>query len=361
MRVPVTALYVLPLAVRVAGVFAAPDAPPQVVAVVVNGVDQGPGGLNATVQQATDAAAAPIVGVYGIRIDTTTLEPGDRVKVFSTATVLSQVQSAEISFSIGGDDPLDYVGHQVPDVLVDPLLALSDDFGDAAIDPSWVVEADGAAISEGADGMVFFPPNNSGTGAAWGGTDRGPIVYKLVTGDFRVTADVRAHNDAGDDLPPQQSVRFYMAGLIILDPRLDQVDAIDCGIGSWNNDLTFQTKNTIAGATTLYASSALSGAGTTGVDTPAYEIIPDPADTFIEARLRMCREGQIFNVHVSYDGGSSWAHSRTYDRTANPLAAELHVGLMTYSAFTNPANFQSQFRTGISFETIGPGFAPSCI
>lgn len=362
MRIPVTPLYALPLSVRVGGVFAAPDAPPQVNAVIVEGTDLGPAGLGATVQQCTDDGGTPIVGVYTVLVDTTTLQPGDRVKVLMSATVLGTAVSTESKFSIGGYDPSDYVGHAVSEAVIDPLAALNDSFDDEDLDPSWTVIADTATIIENANGLVFFTPDNTGTGRSWGGAERGPIVYKPVTGDFRVTVDVVITNDAGDALPPLESTRFHMAGLMFLDPRLDQVDAVDCGIGMWNNSYSFQTKNTIADATTLYAANALSGGGTTGIATPEYEIVPSGSPTTLTARLRMCRQGQVFGVHVSYDSGASWAHSRMWDRTANPMAAELYVGPMAYSAFDSPADFQARFPpAGIAYETIGAGFAPGCV
>ena len=328
----------LPLATRSLRRFAAADALPVVVALLVNSTD-----ATATVPHAvaacTDLGASPIAGLYRVTVDTSAVDVGSKVDVIARAELAGRPIDVAWSWVVGEGEFVD----EPPVVAPDPLASLSDDFDDLSLDPSWTVVPELATVEENANGLVIWPVDNSGTGRSWGATERGPIVYKPVTGDFEVLTDVVVTNDAGDGLPPLGSVEFHMGGLIILDPRLDQVDAIDCGVGMWNNSYSFQTKNTIAGATTLYANNALSGGGTTGIDTPAYEIAPAGGATSISARLRLTREGQVFNAHVSYDGGSSWAHSRTWDRTASPLPAEVHVGPMAYSAFTVPTDFQARF------------------
>ena len=338
----------LALATRSLRRFVAADALPVVVALLVNSVDQ-----TATVPYAvtacTDIGASPIPGLYRVVVDTTAVAVGSKVDVLARAELEGRPIDVAWSWVVGEGEFVD-----VPPVVgPDPLEALNDDFADGAIDPKWTISADTAVIVENANGLVFFPPDNTGTGRAWGGDERGPIVYQSVTGDFEAFVDVEITNDAGDGLPPLQSTRFHMAGLMILDPRVDQVDAIDLGIGMWNNSYSFQTKSTVADATTLYANNALSGSGTTGIDTPAYEIVPSGSPTSLFARLRLARVGQLFTAEVSYDGGSSWAHSRNWDRTANPIAAEVYVGPMAYSAFAAPSNFQARFPTpGITFASL---------
>lgn len=337
----------MPLATRSVRRFVSADGLPVVVALLVNHVD-ATATVPHSVSQSTDAGAQPIPGLYRVNVDTTAVALGSRVDVLARATLAGRVVDIEWSWIVGDGEFED-----VPPVAApDPLAALNDDFADGVIDPSWTVSADTATILENANGLVFFTPDNTGTGRSWGGDERGPIVYKPVSGDFRATAEVVITNDAGDALPPLQGIRFHMAGIMALDPRVDQVDAVDLGIGSWNGVYSFQTKSTVADATTLYAANALSGNGTTGIDTPAYEFAPLGSPATYSALVRLAREGQVFTVDVSYDGGSSIAHSRVWDRSANPMPAELHVGPMAYSAFAAPADFQARFPTGITFETL---------
>lgn len=336
----------LPLATRSVRRFVSADALPVVVALLVNHVDAA-GTVPNSVAQCTDLGATPIPGLYRVNVDTSAVALGSRIDVLARATLAGRVVDIEWSWVVGEGEFAD-----APPNYSEPLEALNDDFDDNTVDPSWTVSADGATIVENANGLVFFPPDGGGAGNSWGGAERGPVIYKAVTGDFRVTIDVQITNDAGDGLPPAQANRFHMGGVMVLDPRVDQVDAIDCGIGMWNNDYTFQTKTTVAGATTLYASSALSGTGTTGVDTPEYEIVPGGGATSLSARLRISRVGQLFTVDVSYDGGGTIAHDRAYDRTANPMPAEILVGPMAYSAFAAAPDFQARFPNGITFESL---------
>ena len=360
MRVPRVSRYALPLSVRVAGRFAAPDAPPRVDAVRVGELDLGPAGLGAAVQQVTDANGVPRPGVYAVMVTTSGLDPGARVEVHASALVFGTRRMARWSFIAAGEEDDDFTGHAIPELLLDPLAALSDGFDDAALDPSWTVVPEQAAIEETGEGLVIAPVDNSGTGRAWGGDERGPLLAKLVTGDFRASVDIEVGNAAGDGLPPQASVRFYLGGLIVLDPRLDRVDAVDVGIGSWNGALSAEAKSTAADQSTLYAANALSGPGTTGIDTPAFELTPAPGATRLHARLRLCRHGQVFGAHVSFDGGASWPLTQSFDRAGAPMPDEVLVGVMAYSAFANPSDFRAVF-TGFSLQTLGPGFAASCI
>ena len=122
---------------------------------------------------------------------------------------------------------------------------------------------------------------------------------------------------------------------------------------------------------------ATEGGIANGIDSPAYEITPPGGTTELVATVRVCRVGQVFTAHISYDGGLTWPISQSVDRATTvpydsgspapgspggptPMPSTVNVGLMAYNSFANPADFQARF-DDISFETLGGGFAPSCI
>lgn len=221
-----------------------------------------------------------------------------------------------------GTDPMpgDEGGGAPPPIP--PIEALSDEFDDPATLVNWqrvyAVEGWGFDQLETLDidttepGALTLMPYTS----AWFEEWRGVLVFKEVTGDFVVTAQVRVSNRA--DTGPPASL-YSLAGIMARAPR-----AITPA--TWNED----GENYV-----FHSMGAASVPGTwqtevkTTIDsTSILEINPGGPI----ATLRSARIGPHMILLLRWPG-QAWAVHRRYRRDAFP--ATLQVGITTYTDWDN--------------------------
>ncbi len=156
----------------------------------------------------------------------------------------------------------------------------------------------------------------------WYQTDEGPALIKLVTGDFKVTTNVRARRASNPTAPPPREFQF--AGLIARDAAShtapeNYVFTVMGERGGW---LTNETKTTVNGNSTVHG--------------------PNEGRSNADAELRLCRVGQVFRMYNRPPGGGAWKLESSYDRSGAPLPATLEVGPIAY-AYTNSPDLVGEF------------------
>lgn len=197
-------------------------------------------------------------------------------------------------------------------------------FDGSSLDASWSVlnpQMVQISVQTGQVRLAVDPTCASYPFCAWFNDTQGPLIYKLVTGDFRVTTLARPRRLSDPELAVQGG--FQLVGILVRDPSASDENYIFNGTGYRGSFLAHETKTTVDG------SSSVSG--------PAY-----PDQSTADRELTTCRVGQQFHVYEREIGAESWNLVTTYDRTSSPLSGTLQVGIVAYN-YDTPANVVGQF------------------
>ena len=146
--------------------------------------------------------------------------------------------------------------------------------------------------------------------ALWFNADRGVLFSRLVDGDFRITATVRAAKTSAPAAPPGGDGTVQLGGLMARADRTPE-DYVFIVVGDDGDGPSIETKSTDDSVSTY--------------DGPLW--------TSTEADLRLCRVGSMFALYKRLPGSSdAWATATTYDRP--DLSGTLQVGANIYSGST---------------------------
>ncbi len=212
------------------------------------------------------------------------------------------------------DQAVDAEPDRAVDAAVEPDMApfdgpaRSDDFEAGPLGARWRLFNPQLFEHEVRDGALWMTPRGFGL---WFDRNTGPMIYQPVTGDFRVTARVRARRASAPDEPPPQVV--HLGGLIARDPRTPPENYVFIVVGRDIDDLSVETKTTEGGR------SAFEG--------PMW---PHGSD----AELRLCRLGADFHMYKRPVDGGEWALAATFERPELPPT--LQVGAIAYTNSREP-------------------------
>jgi hypothetical protein len=142
--------------------------------------------------------------------------------------------------------------------------------------------------------------------ALWFMDQRGVLLYRLIRGNFRITAKVEARKFSDLTQAPEGPV-VQLGGLMVRNPNPGPENYVFIVVGQDVNDLSVETKNTVAGVSKY--------------DGPSW----GSAD----AELRICRVGATFNLYKRPIGETEWALAQTVDRPDLPEIVQ--VGPNIYS------------------------------
>lgn len=185
---------------------------------------------------------------------------------------------------------------------------LSDDFDDAASLGCWTLFHQTESVPARHDrleivgGDLIIEPLAGG----WFQDDRGPFVFKEISGDFVVEVNAAALDESDDTLPPTGD--YHSAGLVVRDPAsvVGDENWIMYNVGHQNDQ----------GATT----------GTEGKTTVDSVSTLDIEQGTHRGLLRVCRIGSDFRLFRQLDGEGDWTEEHQFTRGDLPTA--LQVGLV---------------------------------
>lgn len=147
--------------------------------------------------------------------------------------------------------------------------------------------------------------------ALWFMQQRGVLVYKPVSGNFTVTADVHTSKHSDPTKPPGGDGSVQLGGVMTRNGNGGQENYVFIVVGDDGDGISIETKNTTEGL------SKFNG--------PAW----DSAD----AELRLCRIGQTFTLYKRHiHTNETWILATSYDRP--DLPDELQVGVNIYTDST---------------------------
>src|SRR5262249_54407636 len=201
--------------------------------------------------------------------------------------------------SEAADAPMGKVDAAPPAPRIDAasVIPAGDTFDGVSLDGSWAVHNVERVDIHVAGGQLRLAPHAN---QVWLNGKEGALVYKLVTGDFKVTTTVHARLTA--DLTKPLDHGFQTGGLMVRDQDAPPTNLVFINMG-------LGTKNALA---VLHEStkdgSSMSDEGPWGAD----------------AQLRICRTGATFTAYKRNPGDTTW--TQDYEVMRADLPSILQVG-----------------------------------
>ncbi|HZM21152.1 MAG TPA: hypothetical protein VFC02_05380 [Anaerolineales bacterium] len=142
----------------------------------------------------------------------------------------------------------------------------------------------------------------------WFMTQRGVLVYKPVSGNFKITAEVRAAKNSNPSQTPGGDGTVQLGGLMARNGNGGQENYVFVVIGDDGNGLSIETKNTV----------------------DSFSNYAGPSWDASEAELRLCRFGSAFKLYKRHLGANeAWIPADSFDRP--DLPDTLQVGANIYT------------------------------
>jgi hypothetical protein len=191
------------------------------------------------------------------------------------------------------------------------LACLDDDFDDGVIQAWNFYRPEDAAILETGGELRLEPVANS----LWFQGSSSVLLWKPVTGDFKVTAAVVTRRLPPNDTEPPL-VAFRLGGIMARDgAAAEGEDYVFVVLGADHDAVSVEAKSTDNSQSTFDGAPVVAGG---------------------EAELRLCRLGAEFRFYYRAPGGAWQAHSVIPAVTRPDLPATLQVGPLAYANQANP-------------------------
>lgn len=192
---------------------------------------------------------------------------------------------------------------------IQPLSSYDDDFAGGALGAGWQIHNPALLQHTVAGGELHVRPLAGGPAATWYATGEGPLVHRIVRGDFTVTAQVRSYRLSNPLLPPPSN--YDMGGLTLRDPASDQGphDWLHVAVGGGvpATPIVVEDKSTNDGQSDLLLHPIAAPSG----------------------QIRATRQGATIGLWYRADGNATWQLLRSHVRP--DLGPELQVGLNVFS------------------------------
>lgn len=146
--------------------------------------------------------------------------------------------------------------------------------------------------------------------ALWFMQQRGVLIYKPVSGDFKITADVYTAKHSDPSQAPGGDSSVQLGGVMARNGDGGRENYVFIVVGDDNNGLSVETKNTTDGNS-------------------KYE---GPAWDSKDAALRLCRVGQTFNLYKRHvNANEPWTLAASFDRPDLPDTLQVGANIYTDS------------------------------
>lgn len=184
-----------------------------------------------------------------------------------------------------------------PRIDAPSLIPADDTFDGNSLDGSWAVHNVERVDIDVAGGQLRLAPHAN---QVWLNGKEGALVYKLVTGDFKVTTTVHARLTANLTKPLDHG--FQVGGLMVRNQDFPPANLVfvNAGLGTMD-ELAVLHESTKNG-------SSMSDESPFGAD----------------AQLRICRTGSTFTLYKRSPGDTTWVED--FQVTRDDLPMILQVG-----------------------------------
>ena len=154
----------------------------------------------------------------------------------------------------------------------------------------------------------------------WFNADKGVLLYRDVTGDFRATATVRTSKTSDPSAAPGQDGSIQLAGLMAR-TEVPAENYVFIATGSIGSSTGIETKTTESSRSIYFQRGQPNGG---------------------DAELRLCRIGTTFLLwwrHV--DSKEDWTHMSTFDRKDIPTTVQVGANIYTDGVPDITARFEN--------------------
>ena len=147
--------------------------------------------------------------------------------------------------------------------------------------------------------------------ALWFMQQRGVLLYKPVTGNFRITAEVHTSRSSDPNLPPGGDGKVQLAGVMARNGESTQENYVFIVVGDDANGLSVETKNTV----------------------DSFSKFDGPDWGSPEAELRLCRFGSAVSVYKRRAvTGEAWTEAASFERPDLPETLQVGANIYTDAA-----------------------------
>lgn len=234
---------------------------------------------------------------------------------------LVPIQSQAITIRLAGNGFV-FAKSNAVNAPIRSLSSLSDSFAGSSLDGSWLVHNPQLVNIQVSGGELHLEPTQSGPPVTWFADAEGPMVYKLVRGDFDFRTRVRSYDSASPMNPPPLSYR--MGGITIRDPasRPGQRNWLHIAVGGGTSRVPIAVEDK-----------------TTALSRSDLQLSPLSAP---RAEIRALRQGARISFFVRESSAAPWRALRSHVR--NDLGPVLQVGLNVFS-WTSPVRVRASFES----------------
>ena len=165
--------------------------------------------------------------------------------------------------------------------------------------------------------------------ALWFMQQRGVLLYKPVSGNFRITADVHTSRSSNAGQPPGGDGSVQLGGIMARSEAGAQENYVFIVVGDDGDGLSVETKNTVNGLS-KFEGPAWDSAG---------------------AELRLCRVGSRLSAYKRHAGTTeAWTQAASFERADFPDTLQVGFNIYTDSAPDLEVRYEN-----IEIETIKSG------
>ena len=144
----------------------------------------------------------------------------------------------------------------------------------------------------------------------WFMNERGVLVYKPISGNFKLTAEVHTAKNSDLSQPPGGDGTVQLGGLMARDGSGGPENYVFIVIGDDGNGLSIETKNTV----------------------DSFSNYAGPSWDSAEAELRLCRFRSTFNLYKRHMGvNEAWMVAESFDRPDLPDTLQVGANIYTDS------------------------------
>jgi hypothetical protein len=144
----------------------------------------------------------------------------------------------------------------------------------------------------------------------WFMNERGVLVYQLVSGNFKITAEVHAMKNSDPSQPPGGDGTVQLGGLMARNGTGGPENYVFIVLGDDGNGLSIETKNTV----------------------DSFSKYDGPSWDSSEAELRLCRFGSTYNLYKKHIGtNEAWMLADSFDRPDLPESLQVGANIYTDS------------------------------
>lgn len=200
------------------------------------------------------------------------------------------------------------------------LLHLNDDFNSDSLSTDWIPYNSNMVNITISSGKLILTPNVE---SVWWLKERGPMIYKMINGDFSLSTKVQTRKASDTTQYPDKEWQF--GGVMLRDPTSENPERgenyVFIVIGYRGSLLEVEVKSTLSGNSDV-----------TGISWPNGD-----------AELRISRKGNLFYMMARKNSTQKWQVMKIYERPDLPDELQAAIIVYSFSNYKGIVDFVARF------------------